>query len=90
MFGGTVGVRQSLVCLGLDGLTLSLLCLYCVDNHLRCSPVIVFLLHVLSPLKQNLNKAFPVFDGKYCPVFSSKLIENVFLGMYFSSRINNF
>lgn len=65
-------------------------CLYCVDNHLRCSPVIVYLLHVLSPLKQKANNAYPIFDGKWCPVFSNNLIGNVFLGMYFISQINSF
>lgn len=38
--------------------------LYCVDNHVRCSPVTVYLLHVLSLLKQMADKAYPVFGGK--------------------------
>lgn len=61
-------------------------CLYCVDNNLRCSPVIVYLLHVQLSLKQKANKAYLIFDGKWCPVFSSNLIGNVFFGMYFSQR----
>lgn len=65
------------------------MCLCLVGNHLRCSPVTVYLLHVLPPLKQKAGKAYPVFDGKRCPVFFNNSTGNVFLGMYLC-QINSF
>lgn len=44
--------------------------LYCVDNNLIII-INVDLLDVLLLLKQKTVKAFPVFDRKHCPVFSS-------------------
>lgn len=38
-------------------------CVYCVDNHLRCRSVTLYLLHVPSLLKQMADKAYPIFDG---------------------------
>lgn len=62
-------------------------CQYCVDNHLRCD--CIFIACPIT-IKAKANKAYPIFDGKCCPVFSNNLIGNVSLGMYFISQINSF
>lgn len=49
---------------------IELICLCYVGNHL----IIIIngdLLRVLSLLKQNPDKAYPIFDRKQCPIFSS-------------------
>lgn len=66
---------------------IKLVCLFCVGNHLIII-INVDLLHVLSLLKQKADKAYPVFDRKHCPVFSSISWEVLYhLDEQFSKQI---